>query len=144
MSTQIRRPHPVVLFFAGWLIPGLAHGLLGKPGKAVLFGVLIIGTFVGGMALSDFDNVYYEDYRWSALAQAPAGIVAYVGTRLRDPDTELAAEQTPQFKVGVLYTSVAGLLNLLVILDAVHLGWQRRGPNRHADLGRSKNRGANG
>ena len=117
---------------------------MGKPGKAVLFGSLIIGTFVAGMALSDFDNVYYKAGRWTTLTQAPVGVVAYVGTRLRDPDTDPAREQNPQFKVGVLYTSVAGLLNLLVILDAGHLGGQRRGFDRTAGPRRSSGRGADG
>lgn len=126
MSESDKTPHQVMLLFAGWLIPGSAHWLLGKTGKAVLFLVLIVGTFVGGMLLSHNRNVYYVQGRWTALTQMPAGIVAFVGTRLRQGPPNPAEEEGALFKVGTLYTSVAGLLNIVVVMDAVHLGWLRR------------------
>ena len=125
MSARERKPHPVGLLLAGWLVPGCAHWLLGKRGKAVLFLVLIVGTFVVGMALSDFDNVYYAPRRWTVLTQFPAGLVAYVGSRVRER-ADPAAEERPTFKVGTLYTSVAGLLNVLVVMDAMCVAWVRR------------------
>lgn len=126
MSAPVKTSHPVVLLLAGWLVPGSAHWLLGKPGKAILFLSLIVGTFVAGMALSGFDNVYYAPHRWTMLTQFPAGAVAYVGTRLHDNTADPAAGERPRFKVGTLYTSVAGLLNVLVVMDAIHVGWMRR------------------
>jgi len=96
VSTPVRTPHPAGLLVAGWLVPGSAHWLLGKPGKAVLFFVLLVGTFVGGMAICGFDNVYYAPRRWTALAQLPAGSVAYAGTRLRDVGTRADDEERPQ------------------------------------------------
>ncbi len=126
MSRYRNAPHPTVLFIAGWLVPGLAHWLLGKRDKAVLFLVLILGTFIAGMALADWRNVYYTSGRWTALTQAPAGVAAFVGTQLRDSRTNPVEEERPMFKIGTLYTSVAALLNLVVLLDAVHVGWMRR------------------
>lgn len=126
MSTPERRPHPLGLFFAAWLVPGLGHWLLAKRAKAMAFFALIVGTFVMGMALAGFQNVYYVSGRWTALTQAPAGLVAYAGTWLKQGGTDAVAEEGAYFKVGTLYTSVAGLLNLVVLMDAVHLGCMRR------------------
>ena len=62
-------PPQGVLLIGGWLVPGLAHWLIRRRGKAVLFFVLLVGTFVSGMVLSGFDNVYYAPRRWTFLAQ---------------------------------------------------------------------------
>lgn len=126
MSGSDKAPHPVGLLFAGWLIPGLAHWFLGKKGKAVLFMLLIVGTFVVGMLLAHNRNVYYTQGRWTAFTQMPAGIVAFVGTTLWHGPTDYAEEEGALFKVGTLYTAVAGLLNIVVVMGAVHLGWMRR------------------
>lgn len=126
MRTSEKAPHPLVLLIAGWVVPGLAHWMLGKRGKAILFFVLLAGTFTAGMALANFRNVYYEPYRWTTLTQIPAGAVALAGTQLRRGGPNPEEEERELFKVGTLYTSVAGLLNIVVMMDAAYLGWTRR------------------
>ncbi len=87
--------------------------------------MLIVGTFVGGMMLSDFGSVYYASRRWTALAQFPAGVVALVAARVRKAAGP-ADEEQPMFKLGTLYTSVAGLLNVLVVMDAFYVARTRQ------------------
>ena len=115
-------PNPLVMLVAGWLIPGLAHWMLGKRGKAILFLTLILGTFVLGMGMGNWRNVYYASGRWTALAQAPAGAAAIVGAWLREGPTDPVVEERSLFKLGTLYTAVAGLLNLVILIDALHAG----------------------
>lgn len=99
--------------------------MISRPGKAVLFFVMILGTYVTGMALSGFDNVYYAGGRYTLLTQLPGGMAALVGMWLRNPDISSASEEMPLFKIGTVYTAVAGLLNILVIMDAVYSAYVR-------------------
>src|SRR5205814_7661072 len=44
-------PRRALAVIAAWLVPGAGHLVLGKRGRAVLFFVTIVGSFVLGLAL---------------------------------------------------------------------------------------------
>ena len=50
-----RAPHPFPVLFAGWLVPGAGHLLLGRRPQAVGFFLAVTLTYVLGMFLADFD-----------------------------------------------------------------------------------------
>ena len=115
--TTKKAADPINTILLAWAVPGAGHLLLGRRGKAVLYFVLIVGTFVAGWAITGFRNVYFESGRWHALIQMGTGLVAAViglGRSAADPQSTVM----PVFEIGTLYTMVAGLLNVLVVMDA--------------------------
>jgi hypothetical protein len=109
-----------------WLVPGAGHLLLGEWRRGVLFGALITGLFVGGMALDGKVYRIVEDEPLSYLAALGASgvggfYIAAHGLEIADGDI-LAARH----EYGNTFTLVAGLLNLLVVLNAFDYASLRR------------------
>lgn len=107
---------PGVAALLGWVVPGLGHVWLGRGAKGLLGGGVLILTFVTGVVLAGGTNVQRERdlYFWSAeiLTGAPAAAATILdfGRRVQHP--------MPLAELGLLFTSVAGLLNILLVLDA--------------------------
>jgi len=101
-----------------WLVPGCGHLLVGRRGRGLVFGVLIAGLFFGGLALGGRVYRPIEGDPLSYLAAFGASGVGslYMGVHafgLGEGDVS-----APYHEYGNTFTLVAGLLNLLVILDA--------------------------
>ncbi len=127
-----------------FLWPGAGHWYQGRYGKAGLFSTCILGLFMVGMILSGGRVVYAswdpQDYRWHYVLQAGVGIPAAPAAIqwFFESDSESSLlrgwmarpanmgvlsdwhkETSAGFDLGTLFTMVAGLLNVLVIFDAV-------------------------
>ena len=128
--------------FAAWLLPGLGHWLLGRRGKGLFFLVAIWGTFLAGWALSDFRAVFWKPDRIATYGQLGMGVPTLVllvgkepfssalGRTFYEP-TGASENLLPHYDVGTLYTCVAGLLNVVVVLGAFRLAlWGRADVHR--------------
>ncbi len=116
----------------GWLLPGMGHWAMGQRRRGGVIGLTLVGLFVMGMAIGGIDVVDPKrDTIWF-IPQAGLGPLG-VGAGLvhgvldkrsgQDPAPREQAYQTSIGRVnemGTLYCAVAGVLNLLAILDAVH------------------------
>jgi hypothetical protein len=134
---------PIVAAVLAWLVPGLGHLYQGRMFKGVLFMVCLLGTFFFGLYLSNGRAVYASwvegDKRLYYLCQLGAGLPALPALLqnylVRDGKAPLfggimAPPATPAelsqwykdlavyFDLGTVYTTIAGLLNVLVIYDA--------------------------
>jgi hypothetical protein len=115
-----------------WIVPGLGHIFLGHRGRGLVFLVTITATFWTGVAIGGVRGTVNPQERslWF-VAQLCTGIntaAAYGLNVALTPvntfqDKAAAPKYVPPYwmssEVGVHYTGVAGLLNLLVILDAL-------------------------
>ncbi len=114
---------PAALYLVGilaWLIPGGGHWMSGQKNRAIpiFFGIVItfiVGVFLGGSELIDPQNA-----RLWFCAQIFTGLPAVVASLLQNPAIEMGNGRAVD--LGQLYTSVAGLLNVLCILDALIKG----------------------
>jgi hypothetical protein len=139
--------HPLHLSagLLGWIWPGLGHlrNGDGRRGRLVMLGV--VGLFLTGVLIGGLDCVdRREDLPWF-VAQAGAGPLAFVadalnagllksgklGTLLPMTAPNGAMLQVSSLKsvglvndVGILFTAMAGLLNVVALLDAL------RGPRK--------------
>jgi hypothetical protein len=102
---------------AAWLVPGLGHWLIGRRAKALLFFVTITLTFAAGTALAqgrnlsfDRDPVYFAAYVFNA---GETGL-GWLLTR----HLELT-HRIPFLQLGLTYTAVACLLNVVAMMDFV-------------------------
>ncbi len=128
---RLRRPSAFVAAFLGWWIPGLGHAWVGRPRKGVFFAVVVLSAYVLGLALGDFRCVSLErDPYWFAAQAVLAGPTALVSWLTSD----LALNhRVPTFDLGLLYTSVASLLNAVVVADAIGIADEMAARSRAAE-----------
>jgi TM2 domain-containing membrane protein YozV len=139
--------NPAKAAFLAWLVPGLGHFYQGRTGKGILYAVCILGLYVMGMVMGEgkvvywrwvnpFNNpekfcLYYLGQFFAGLPALPALIQSTLhelklppilwGFMAEPPQTVLNGLQRHLGKlveIGTIYTTVAGLLNILAIYDA--------------------------
>lgn len=103
--------------FLGWLVPGAGYMYLGLRARGVIVCVTICVTFFLGLLIGGVEMVDPEFSLPWFLAQVMAGMPALAAFALQDPN--LPAGVGRGIDMGQLYTSVAGLLNVLCIVDSV-------------------------
>jgi hypothetical protein len=112
-------------FIAGWLIPGSGHILSNRKSTGWLLLVLVNSLWLAGMLLCDYEAASRLFHPWLFWAGAGCGtsvIVYYL-----DPAADLLLrglasvqeyQDVPRWSdTGVLLVYVAGLLNILCLLD---------------------------
>ena len=117
-----------VVALASWLVPGSGYLLIGQRVRAVtvfvsIVIVFVLGLLIGGVKVVD-PPTFGEMGLWAALMQKPW----FIGQFLAGPMALVTAmiSSWPRFltshsqlnEIGTLYTAVAGMLNLLVVIDA--------------------------
>ena len=126
-----------------WLVPGLGHIYQGRTAKGLFFFVVLMGAFTYGMYLGEWKVVYWA---WDpdrkpvveglcrlgmGLPSAPAilqsfhekeGRLPIIGKFQAAPTKaelqELNARLNRTWHIAQIYTMIASLLNILVMLDA--------------------------
>ncbi len=104
-----------IALFLGWLIPGLGHCVYGRRAKALFYFGLIVFTFAFGLVLGEWRDVNVEKFRLYLLAQIWAGGPA-LAALLLTRDLRIT-QDLPFLDAGLLFTAVAGLLNVVVLVD---------------------------
>ena len=113
------RRAPLLVVIAAWAVPGLGHLLLGRRAKAAWFGLLILGAFGIGLALGEGASVSSARYPWHMIGQVGAGLVTLLADALlgRLPQSHTI----DRLELGLVFTTVAGILNLVAMVDAYEL-----------------------
>lgn len=106
-----------------WLLPGAGHFYLGKRGFAAVFCIAITLPFLFGVAVGGLKkSINPQDNRWLFLAELGIGSytgIGYVISSRLIPDGPQYVSTFPESEIAQIYLSVAGLLNVLAILDAM-------------------------
>jgi len=103
-----------------WVFPGLGHVFLGRRGKGLVLMGSILALFVLGVLMDSRLQLHLglEDPLALLFSAAQMGIGApYVIARLLGYEAGLVT--SPTYEYGNTFTAVAGLLNILVLLDAL-------------------------
>ncbi len=98
-----------------WVLPGLGHFYIGRRRKALLFFGVITVTFLAGALLAHGRNLSYERdavYFLAYIFNPGETGLGWMFTRHLEYDHAI-----PHLQVGFLYTAVACLLNLVVVID---------------------------
>jgi len=128
---------PPVVALAGWVLPGLGYWLIGQRGRAIACGLTILLVFFGGILIAGVRVVQAPEMSGSGntvqkilqrpwfigqVLTGPLGITAAViSDKLAASETYGKIETKARLaEIGTLYTAVAGMLNLLTIIDASH------------------------
>jgi len=117
---------PILVLFAGWLIPGAGHFLIRKWGRGALLLISIVAMFAIGLSLQG--KVYVPNT--SELLDL-LNFAGDLGTGLlyvlaRTMDLGASSVQTAVADYGSKFIVVAGLLNIISAVDAHSLATGRK------------------
>jgi hypothetical protein len=128
MADRPRVEHALFLLAVGvlaWIIPGGGHFLIRERRRAAIIFVTITLTFVVGLYVGSIAVVNSVDARPWFFAQICASpLVGAIDNMSRSGNYKAYGRPGD---VGQIYTSIAGLLNLLSILSAVYMAYTGRG-----------------
>jgi hypothetical protein len=157
ISTKSQEQFTPTAAILAWLWPGLGHIQLGerRRGFLVMFGVLFL--FVSGVLIGGIDSVDHRQDRLWFLAQVLCGPIAVVtdlanqkiANKPLPPNWERRYQQADPAvrtrigqkglghvnEMGTLYGALAGLMNLVAILDALHPSHRRAEMRRRWNAG---------
>ncbi len=151
MAQSWKENHALYLITVGamaWLVPGAGHYLLNEKRRAVVILVAILLTFLAGLyvgSIGVIDSISAKP--WYAAQVMTSPTVLLLGNHVATTSHAAQAEARSQARIdreaagqamakaylvfgraseiGQIYTSVAGLLNLLCIVNAIYVAHQR-------------------
>lgn len=142
-SNPTRRTLNIGAAVLSWVVPGSGYAMLGDPRRGLLAGAGVLGLFLLGILIGGVDVVDRTEDRLWFFAQAGAGPVAWVadyansellksgrvGELLEVPRGDPRAPVYPKVsslkgvshlnEFGTLYCAMAGLMNVVVVLDVL-------------------------
>ena len=126
MAPRSRENHILFLLLvglAGWIVPGGGHALLRANRHAIIIFATIVLTFVAGLYIGSIgviNPVGAKPWYLAQILNSPA--VALLGHVSAKQDFAVYGKPS---EIGQIYTSIAGLLNLLCIVNAVYIAHLR-------------------
>jgi len=143
---QLERFEPVAALLAV-IFPGAGHLFLREYKRGVMVGVGVLGLFFGGMFIGGIDVIDSREDRLWFVGQALVGPIALgvnavhqsrkvadraspTGTRTPRPYEQAAFNEKSIAKMnelGTLFATIAGMLNLIAVLDAAFHSRPREG-----------------
>jgi hypothetical protein len=137
-SRNLLMPPPPLVALAGWLVPGAGYWLIGQRARGLTVGLTILALFAGGLLIGNLRVIDAPTKLTGSevlqkpwfIGQALAGPVTLVASYVANHWTMTYADGTSVtgvpfsharvYEIGVLYTAVAGMLNLMAIIDAAY------------------------
>jgi len=110
----------------GWLVPGLAHVLIGRWIRGLIFAACVLLMFALGLAMHgklyelEFDQPLHL---FAFIANIGTGAPYWIASRL---GLGIGTMTWPSYDYGTTYLWVCGLLNYLIVLDAFDIAQGRK------------------
>lgn len=126
VSKQSCYPMIVGAGLLAWFVPGAGHFLLGEKKRAVIIFITLVLTFAMGLYLGSIavvDPISSKPWFFAQFMCSP--LVTIVGEIT--VKNHYSVFGWPN-EVGQIYTSTAGLLNLLCIVNAAYLAHLKAKP----------------
>jgi len=124
MVKHSRGNHLVFLITVGllaWVVPGAGHYMLKEKKRAIIIFATIVLTFCIGLYVGSIGVINPADAKTWYLAQIMnSPMVAALGHLTTTAPENYLVFGKPN-EIGQIYTGIAGLLNLLCIVNAVYL-----------------------
>jgi len=114
----------LIVALAAWLVPGAGHFLLEERKRAIIIFATVVLTFCTGLYIGSIGVIDPVGEWWWYMAQIlNSPMVAFLGYRAAGGGFPVYGRPA---EIGQIYTSVAGLLNLLCVVNAVYLAYLHR------------------
>lgn len=135
MTTKNKVDHGLLLIVVGlaaWAVPGGGHFIIKERKRGIIIFVTVTLTFLMGIYIGSIAVVNRVGAKpWYAAQIMTSPVVGLIANTVEVSVTE---DNKPKYvsygksyDVGQIYTSVAGMLNLLCIISAVYMTWCGRG-----------------
>jgi hypothetical protein len=114
----------LIVALLAWLVPGVGHFVLKEKKRAIIIFVTIVMIFSTGLyvgSIGVIDPVGAWPWYLAQIMNSPMVII--VGHLTAGGGFPVYGKPN---EIGQMYTSIAGLLNLLCIVNAVYLAHLRR------------------
>jgi len=113
----------LIVGLSAWVIPGAGYFLLREKKRAAIIFITIILTFCAGLYIGSVGVVDPVGAKlWYTTQIMASPVVAGLGYLS-------AGGHYPVYgrpgEIGQIYTSIAGLLNLLCVINSIYLGYLR-------------------
>ncbi len=111
---------------AGWAVPGAGHLLIRETKRAIIIcatvvGLFAIGLYIGSVAVLEPVHTAWYIFAGQMLTTPAVGVLTDIAQK-----GEYIAYGRPA-DIGLIYTIIAGLLNLLCVSNAVYMAYCGRG-----------------
>ena len=116
----------VLLCLAAWAVPGAGHLWLKRPSKGLVFLVVLPLMFIIGLALEGRLFPFDFSEPLVGLAAVASWGIGLVGIFARTLGYGAGEVREVTYEYGNAFLIVAGLLNLLVVLDAFDIAMGRK------------------
>lgn len=117
------RRSPATAVFLTWLVPGLGHVFQGRRARGVMVFATLVGLMVLGTVLAEGSNLSRERHYYYWGGQFLGGLPALVMEALHGHTRVTGA--IAYAEAGLVMAAVAGLLNVLAMLDVYGYGEPR-------------------
>jgi Family of unknown function (DUF6677) len=110
----------------GWLVPGLAHILIGRWVRGIIFAACVLSMFALGIGMHGklYDLEFDEPLHvFAFIANIGAGIPYWLAEHF---NLGIGTMNWPSYDYGTTYLWVCGLLNYLIVLDAFDIAQGRK------------------
>lgn len=119
----------VIAMVLAYLVPGAGHFYLGHRARAAAFFGIVVFMFVVGLSIDGGLYTLAESRRallkmLASLGSMGAGLLYFGAQKLSSLSVGSVTSTT--FEYGRTFTLTAGLMNLLLVLDAYDLAMGRR------------------
>jgi hypothetical protein len=116
----------VAICSGAWLIPGLGHILLGRWIRGLIFTACVVVMFVMGLAMNG--KLYGTEFEiplqiFALIANLGAGLPYLVAKYM---GLGIGVMTSESYDYGTTFLWVAGLLNMLIVLDAFDIAKGRK------------------
>ncbi len=109
-------PHPGLAALVGWIIPGGGHFLQGRKARGMVAFLLVVSLFAVGCYLAGGTNLDRSRHFYYWAGQVLLGPIAFATEMVHGHP--LMTERVEYADAGVVLASIAGMLNILLLLDA--------------------------
>ena len=127
MPQEQRQTNIIYLVFIaliGWLVPGGGYYLLNERKKALIIFFTITITLMLGLYIGSVNVINPANSNLWFLAQVLNSPAVLLILHINPQATALPVYAKPN-EIGQIYTSITGMLNLLCIINSVHLAYKR-------------------
>jgi hypothetical protein len=126
-APRLKENYTMFLLIVGllaWLVPGAGHLLIKEQKRAIIIFTTIALTFCAGLYVGSIGVINPVGAKpWYVAQIMNSPIVAVLGYVVTTGDYSVFGRPN---EIGQIYTSIAGLLNLLCIVNAVYLAHLRK------------------
>ena len=115
-----------VVGLLAWGVPGGGYWALGDRKRGLVVGLTVVATFLMGLYIGSIGVLDPLGARYWYAAQVMTSPVVLLLGRYAAAGTYTVYNRP--YEIGQIYTSIAGLLNLLCVINAAYLAHLRQAP----------------